>query len=133
MSNVVTTKSSAFISRFHVDPKRKDEFVRIFDSLWKPHLDFMNEQCNFVFYGWDRDEHIFYAIESYKDEELLKELRKSGVFQTQVSQLMDCCNAPMEMELARGMDSDRSCFDFYKRGPSEVHPIGKNGLGAVFS
>lgn len=132
MSGVITTKSSAFISRFHVAPQRKEEFVKLFDSLWKPHVDFMNEQCNFVFYGWDRDAKIFYAIESYKDEELLKELRKSEAFQELVGQLMDCCDAPMEMELVAGMEGDRSCFEFYQRGPSKVHPVGKNGLGAVF-
>ena len=132
MPGVVTTESSAFVSRFHVSPGHREEFIRIFDSLWRPHLDFMNEQCHFVFYGWDRDDRVFYAIESYKDEELLKELRKSDAFKEQVAKLMECCDAPMEMELARGMESDCSCFDFYPRGPSQVHPVGKNGLGAVF-
>jgi quinol monooxygenase YgiN len=132
MSEVITVQSNAFVSRYHVNPEHKAKFVAAFDALWRSAREFMNEQCNFVFYGWDRDGRVFYAIESWKNDEVTQGLRNSDAFKEQVGQLMDYCDAPMEMELAQGIECSDSIFKDYPQGPSQVHPSGKNGLGTVF-
>jgi len=131
MPGVVTIGNSAFIARFHVKPERRKEFETKFDALWRQSLDFMNAQANFVFYGWDRANRAFVAIESYKDEEMLKTLRASDVFQEKVGQLMELCQAPMDIELFSGIEGSRAVFDDYPSGISKVHPrVGE--LGGVF-
>lgn len=126
MPGVVTTKASCFIARFHVDPTKREGFEKIFDALWRGSLDMLNEQCNLVYYGWDRDDRVFYAIESYKDETALAALRESEMFQTVVRQLLEHCDAPMELTLLRGLDADKSVFSHYPAGPSKVHPAAGN-------
>lgn len=132
MPGVVTINHSAFVARFHPKPAQREEFLAIFDRLWRDSLDFMNAQCNFVFYGWDRSDSWFYTIESYKDEEMLKGLRKSEVFQTTVRTLLSLCDRPMELQLLRGMDSDASIFAEYPAGDSQVHPRAGD-IGVVIS
>jgi quinol monooxygenase YgiN len=125
MPGVVTTTNSCFVARFHVKPEKRAEFLAIFDKLWKDSLDFMNAQCNFVYYGWDRTDGWFYTIESYKDEAMLDGLRQSDVFQTTVGTLLSMCDRNMEFQLLRGMDSGedgKANFDKYPAGPSQVHP-----------
>jgi quinol monooxygenase YgiN len=132
MPGVVTISNSAFIARFHVKPDKRDEFMGIFDTLWRESLDFMTEQCNFVFYGWDRSDDWFYTIESYKDEDMLDGLRASEVFQETVRTLLSLCDAPMEFSLLRGMENDRAVFDKYPEGLSRVHPKAGD-IGVVIS
>jgi len=132
MPNVVTINSNAFISRFHVKPECKQQFAAAFDTLWRGAEGFMNEHCHFVFYGWDRTGRIFYAIESWKDENVTAALRQSDEFKSQVGTLMGYCDAPMEMELVAGIETDASVFTLYPQGESQVHPRGTNGLGAIF-
>lgn len=132
MPGVVTTANSAFVARFHVKPEKREEFMAIFDKLWRDSLDFMDQQCNFVFYGWDRSDSWFYTIESYKDEQMLDGLRQSEVFQTTVRTLLGLCDRPMEFQLLRGMDNDRSIFDKHPTGPSRVHPKAGD-IGVVIS
>ena len=132
MPGVVTIDQSTFIARFHVRPEKREEFLGIFDELWRNSLDFMNAQCNFVFYGWDRSDGWFYTIESYKDEAMLDGLRQSEVFQETVSTLLSLCDRNMEFTLLRGMDSDTSIFDKYPAGPSRVHPTAGD-IGVVIS
>lgn len=122
MPGVVTIDSSCFVARFPVRADRRDAFMAIFDRLWRDSLDFMNAQCNFVYYGWDRTGRWFYTIESYKDEQMLKGLRESDVFQTTVSTLLSMCDGNMEFQLLRGMDGPAAVFDDYPAGPSQVHP-----------
>ena len=122
MPGVVTIESSCFIARFHVDPARRDTFVAIFDALWQGAKDMLEDQCNLVFYGWDRDDTTFVTIESYKDEDTLAALRESEMFQTVMRQLLEQCIAPMELQLLRGMAMSSEVFDFYPAGPSGVHP-----------
>lgn len=122
MPGIVTTERSGFVARFHPDPARRAAFEAAFDKLWRPALDFMNAQCNFVFYGWDRGDEWFYTIESYKDEDMLDQLRASPEFQSGVAGLLALCDRPMEFTLLRGMDCDRSIFDKYEAGPSRYHP-----------
>lgn len=122
MPGIVTIESSCFIARFHVDPTKREAFEAIFDALWQGAKDMLEAQCNLVYYGWDRSDSTFVTIESYKDENALATLRESEMFQTVVRQLLEQCTAPMELELLRGMAADRSVFDLYPVGPSQVHP-----------
>lgn len=122
MPGVVTTQSSCFIARFAVDPAKRKRFEEIFDGLWRGALDMLNAQCNLVYYGWDREDRVFYTIESYKDERALAALRESEMFQTVVRQLLEQCSAPMQLTLLRGMEADQSVFQLYPAGPSRVHP-----------
>ena len=122
MPGVVTIDRSAFVARFHPKAEKRAEFMAIFDKLWRESLEFMNQQCNFVFYGWDRSDSWFYTIESYKDEQMLDGLRSSEVFQATVRTLLSLCDRPMEFQLLRGMDCDPSIFAKYPAGPSQVHP-----------
>lgn len=122
MPGVVTIGSSAFIARYHVKPERRDEFLATFNALWRGALEFMNAQCNFVYYGWDRANRVFFTIESYKDESMLRELRKSAAFQQAVRKLLELCEAPAELQLLSGLEGDRAIFEDYPAGPSQVHP-----------
>ncbi len=122
MPGVVTVANSCFIARFHPRQDKREAFLGIFDELWRKSLNFMNEQCNLVFYGWDRSDRWFYTIESYKDEDMLAGLRQSDIFQETVRTLLSLCDRPMEFQLLRGMENDRSVFDRYPAGPSQVHP-----------
>jgi quinol monooxygenase YgiN len=132
MPGVVTISNSAFIARFPVRPDKREEFLAIFDALWRGSLEFMNAQCNLVFYGWDRDDEWFYTIESYKDETMLDQLRQSDMFQTTVQSLLACCSQSMELRLLRGMEMGGELFEKYPAGPSQVHP--KAGeIGVVIS
>ena len=122
MPGIVTIESSCFIARFHVDPNKRETFLAIFNALWNGAKDMLEDQCNLVFYGWDREETTFFTVESYKDENALAALRESEVFQTVVRQLLEQCTAPMELQLLRGMATGREVFDLYPAGPSLVHP-----------
>jgi quinol monooxygenase YgiN len=125
-------KSNTFVSRFTIKPERRAEFLSIWEPLWRDHIDVMNAITHFVFYGWGRDGNELVAIESYKDEAQLAELRKTPKFQEIVGQLLDCCSKPMTMELFSGLETNRAVFDMYPKGPSKVHPAGKSGIGTVF-
>ena len=131
MKDGIFTKHNLFISRYTVAPARRDEFIAIFDPLWRNHIETMEQITNFVFYGWGRDPNVMVAIESYRDEGLLAELRKNEMFQREVSRLLDCCTKPMSMELFSGLDIGRAIFNAYPAGDSKVHPRGKE-IGAVF-
>jgi hypothetical protein len=131
MESRIITRANLFISRYTIKPERRADFLAIWDPLWRNHIDQMEAITHFVFYGWGRNNNVLVAAESYKDEKVLAELRKSKVFQEKVSQLLDCCSEPMTMELFSGIDTDRSIFDLYAEGPSKVHPKGKS-VGTVF-
>ncbi len=122
MPGIITIESSCFIARFHVDPAKRETFEAIFNALWRGAKDMLEDQCNLVFYGWDRDAMTFVTIESYKDENALAALRESEMFQTVVRQLLEQCRAPMELQLLRGMAAGPEVFELYPAGPSAVHP-----------
>jgi quinol monooxygenase YgiN len=126
MSDVVTIKSNAFISTFTVDPKKREEFVRLFDALWRGSLEIMAKETHFVFYGWARNPNEFVAIESWKSEEVTNALRATDGFKQAVSALLACCSAPMTMQVFNGIEMPRTVFDTYPKGVSKVHPsVGK--------
>jgi quinol monooxygenase YgiN len=120
--DIVTTRASCFIARFHVAPERRGRFEEVFDGLWRGALELLKAQCNLVYYGWDRADRTFYTIESYKDESALAALRASDVFQATVAQVLEQCDAPMELIMLRGMEADKGVFDLYPAGRSQVHP-----------
>lgn len=120
--DIVTTRASCFIARFHVAPDCRRRFEEVFDGLWRGSVGLLNAQCNLVYYGWDRADRTFYTIESYKDENALAALRASDIFQTVVAKLLEQCDAPMELTMLRGMEADKAVFDLYPAGRSQVHP-----------
>lgn len=122
MESRIHTRPNLFISRWTIEPARRDRFLEIWDGLWRAHADAIEVMTYFVYYGWARDPDQFVAIESYRDEAIVTELRKDENFRRAVRGMLDCSSAPMTMELISGMEGDRSIFDLYPAGPSMVHP-----------
>jgi hypothetical protein len=77
---------------------------------------------HFVYYGWARDPNQLVVLESYRDEAVVTELRKDEGFRHAVRTMLDCCSAPMTMELLSGLEGNRSIFALYPAGLSTVHP-----------
>lgn len=118
----IHTRPNLFISRWNIDPAQRQRFLEIWDGLWRAHADAIEVMTHFVYYGWTRAPDQFVAIESYRDEAVVTELRKNESFRAAVRAMLDCCRAPMTMELLSGMEGERSIFDLYPAGPSTVHP-----------
>jgi quinol monooxygenase YgiN len=123
--------ADAFVSRFHVRPDRRGAFLDVFNGLWRADIPALQAVTNFVFYGWGRDPNEFVAIESWKDQAAMDEVRQSPFFQEQVTRLLECCDRPMEMQLFSGMEAGRGVFEQFPAGPSKVHPRAGD-IGAVF-
>jgi quinol monooxygenase YgiN len=113
--------ANCFLSRFTVFPERRDEFASALNEL----LDFAGpwyeEGCNFAFHGWARNPNQWVAIASWKTEEILERLRLTPEFRDTTARMLDCCSESMTMEEFSGMKVDRSVFDTYPAGKSEVH------------
>jgi quinol monooxygenase YgiN len=122
MSGIIVTQSNIFISRYPIKPDKRDEFLAIFNPLWQNATEFMQENANFVFYGFGRDPNVMVAIESYKNEEAVNAIRKTDAFKQLVSQMLDLCSGPMTMELFNGLEMGPDIFDVYAQGKSAVHP-----------
>lgn len=122
MESRIHTTPNLFISRWTIDPARRERFLEIWDGLWRAHADVIEAMTHFVYYGWGRKPDQFVAIESYRDEGAVIELRKNEAFRDAVRAMLDCSSAPMTMELLSGMEGTRSIFDLYPAGPSQVHP-----------
>ena len=120
--NKIFIEGSAFICVFTIDPAKRDQFVELFDDLWTRFIPTMERDTNFVFYGWGRDPNQFYCVESWQSEEATNAVRAEPFFQQRVGELIDCCSAPMQLTILSGMRSDRSVFDLYPVGQSELHP-----------
>lgn len=132
MPGVVTTENGAFVCHFYLKPECREQFLAEFDALWRGSLDFMNENCNLVFYGFGRDPNEFVAIESYRNEAVVAELRASEQFQEIVGKLLGYCSKSMVLDIYSGLDADRSIFDLYPAGESKYHP--RNGdVRGIFS
>ena len=123
--------ADAFVSRYFVKPEMRDTFVDRFNALWKADIPGLQAVTNFVFYGWGRDPNEFVAIESWKDQQFVDEVRASLLFKDAVSGLLACCSAPMEMQLFSGMEASRALFDQFPAGDSAVHPR-SGAIGAIF-
>jgi quinol monooxygenase YgiN len=118
----IHTRPNLFISRWNIDPAKRERFLEIWDGLWRAHADAIEVMTHFVYYGWARNPNQFVALESYCDEAVVTQLRKDEGFRAAVRAMLDCSNAPMTMELLSGMEGDRSIFDIYPAGRSTVHP-----------
>ncbi|WP_327753807.1 antibiotic biosynthesis monooxygenase (plasmid) [Sphingobium sp. SJ10-10] len=122
MESRIHTTPNLFISRWTIDPAQRERFLAIWDGLWRGHADAIEVMTHFVYYGWSRDPNQFVAIESYRDESVVDEIRKNDAFRDAVRAMLNCSSAPMTMELLSGMEGSRSIFDLYPAGPSTVHP-----------
>ncbi|MEJ7935287.1 hypothetical protein WG907_13615 [Sphingobium sp. AN558] len=118
----IHTRPNLFISRWTIDPVHRGRFLEIWDGLWRAHVDAIEVMTHFVYYGWARDPNQFVAIESYRDEAVVAQLRKDEGFRSAVRAMLDCSSAPMTMELLSGLEGERSIFDIYPAGASRVHP-----------
>lgn len=123
--------ASLFISRYHLKPEKRDEFVRTLKSMYEAGRDFITKETHFVFYGFGRDPNELVAIESWKNEATVNALRASEDFKKGFAILMNCASAPMEIEMFRDWTDDTSVFDVYPRGESKLHPK-VNGLSTLF-
>jgi quinol monooxygenase YgiN len=123
--------ANCFLSRYTVHLHRRAEFEAALGEL----LDFADswyrEGCNFAFHGWARDPNQWVAIASWKSEEILARLRDTPEFQDITVRMLDCCSEAMTMEEFSGMQVDRSVFDTYPAGRSQVH-LPSGALDVVF-
>lgn len=115
--------ASLFISRWRLNPDHRDEFLEIMNNLIEASKDVLEAETTILFYGWGRNENEFVAIESWRSEEVVNAVRESEGFKGALTSLMECCSAPMEMEVFTDMNNDRSVFDLYPKGISKVHPV----------
>jgi quinol monooxygenase YgiN len=123
--------ASLFISRYQLQPEKRDEFVRTLKAMFEGAREIVEKETTLLFYGFGRDPNEFVAIESWKNEEVVNAVRASDGFKQGFAALMACASAPMEMEIFRDWNDDASVFDVYPRGESKVHPkVG--GLPTVF-
>ena len=122
MSGDIITKSNLFVSRWTIKPDKREEFLAIFNPLWQNSVEFMQENANFVFYGFGRDPNVMVAIESYKNEAAVTAIRDTPRFKEFVSKMLDLCSEPMTMELFSGLEMGPDIFDMYPAGQSTVHP-----------
>lgn len=118
----IIINASAFVAHFYVKPDLRDAFVEKFNGLWQADIDGLRASVNFVFYGWGRDENEFVAVESWKDDTITAEVRRSEFFQEKVGELLSLCDKPMLVELYTGMEAGRQIFIDLPAGESKVHP-----------
>jgi quinol monooxygenase YgiN len=113
--------SNCFISRFTVDPKHRSEFLAALDELAKNAGPWYDEGCNFAFHGWARNPNQWVAIASWRSEEQLNRMRQTPWFKSTQVRMLACCTEAMVMEQFNGMEKDRSVFQEYPAGKSQVH------------
>lgn len=118
----IVIDASAFVAHFYVKADFRDRFVEKFNALWQADVARLQASINFVFYGWGRDQNEFVAIESWKDDAVTAELRRSDFFQERVGELLSFCHKPMLVELYTGMEFGRELFVDLPAGESKVHP-----------
>ena len=115
---------NCFSSRFKIDPTKRAQFEKVFEQLCKFARPFYDRGCVFAFQGWARDPNEFVVFASW-DEAVVQELRATPEFRRFNADLLDCCVGPMLMEQFSGMEKDRSVFDIYPAGHSQMHSHGK--------
>ena len=115
---------NCFSTRFHVDPARREEFLRAFKEMCSVARPYYERGCKFAFQGWARDPNEFVVFASW-DEDVVQELRQDPNFKRLTAALLDYCDAPNVMEQFSGMEIDRSVFDIYPAGKSAVHNPGR--------
>jgi quinol monooxygenase YgiN len=124
--------ANCFITRFTVDPARRDEFLAALDELCRNAELAYEEGCNFAFHGWGRNPNQWVAVASWKSEDFVnKRVRQMPWFADTQRRMLACCTEPMVMEQLSGMNIDRSVFDQYPAGSSHVHQKTSN-LDVIF-
>lgn len=123
--------SNCFLSRYQVDPARRDEFIAAVNELFAFAGPWYDEGCNFAFQGWSRNPDEWVAIASWKTEDILARLRVTSQFRDITTRMLSCCTGAMTMEEFAGMKQDRSVFDLYPPGRSQVH-LPSGSLDVVF-
>jgi quinol monooxygenase YgiN len=113
--------ANCFVGRYTVDPNRREEFLAAVNDLLNFAAPWYEEGCNFAFQGWGRNPNQWVAIACWKTEEILARLRETPEFRDCTVRMLECCTEPMTMEQFSGMNKDRSVFDLYPRGSSQVH------------
>ena len=124
-------KNNCFISRFTVDPARREEFIAALDELCSHAEAWYEEGCNFAFQGWARNPNEWIAVASWKDEDYLNRMRANEWFLDCQGRMLDCCVDKMVMENIAGMEENRLVFDVQPAGSSKVHMKTKS-LDVVF-
>ena len=119
-----TRDRNIFSTRFHVDPTKREDFLRTFMEMCTVARAYYDRGCKFAFQGWARDPNEFVVFASW-DEDVVQELREEPEFKRLTAALLDYCDAPNIMEQFSGMDIDRSVFDIYPAGASSVHKAGR--------
>ncbi len=119
-------ESSAFVAYFTLEPSKIEQFKRAHQAIVDASEAFMDEQSHFIFYGWGRKENEWVAIESWKDQSILNGLRENADFQAGVRAMLECCAAPIRIEMFAAKQGDRSAFDMYPSGVSAFHPQANN-------
>jgi len=114
---------NCFSTRFHVDPAKREQFIKNFEEMCEKAGEYYERGCKFAFQGWARDPNEFVVFASW-DETVVRELREDPEFKRLTAALLDCCDAPNIMEQYSGMAIDRSVFDSYPAGESAVHKAG---------
>lgn len=123
--------ANCFLTRFRVDPKRREEFLEALEELARNAADWYEEGCNFAFHGWSRNPNEWVAIASWKSEDYVNRMRQTPWFQDCQQRMLECCTDAMVMEEFSGMNCDRSVFDQYPAGSSQVHAKTKT-LDVIF-
>jgi quinol monooxygenase YgiN len=124
-------ENNVFLSRFTVEPSRRQEFLAALEELCANANHWYEEGCTFAFQGWARNPNQWVAIACWKSEEYLDRMRETPWFMDCQKRMLDCCSEPMTMEQFSGMDHDREVFSRYPTGSSPVHTKTKS-LDVVF-
>lgn len=121
MSSKWVRDANCFLSRFTVDPERRAEFLSALDELAGNAANWYDEGCNFAFHGWGRNPNEWVAIASWKSEDYVNKMRQTAWYKDTQQRMLECSSHPMIMEQFSGMNVDRSVFDRYPAGSSQVH------------
>jgi quinol monooxygenase YgiN len=116
------TTGVASISRFKLIPSKRQEFLDAHRSSIANAGDFIDKHANFFFFGFGRNENEWVSIESWKDEEVLNQLRASPAFKQTAKLMLDCLSAPAEISVYAGEDGPLTALDKFPVGLSKVHP-----------
>jgi quinol monooxygenase YgiN len=113
--------ANCFLSRFTVDPARRDDFIAALEELARNAEPWYEEGCNFAFHGWARDPNQWVAIASWKSEDFVNRMRQTDWYKDTQQRMLECSSEAMVMEQFSGMNVDRSVFEQYPAGSSQVH------------
>lgn len=123
--------ANCFISRFTVDPARRDEFIDALEELAENAEPWYEEGCNFAFHGWGRNPNQWVAVASWKSEDFVYRMRQTDWYKDTQQRMLACSSEAMVMEQLSGMACDRGVVDHYIVGSSQLHMKTKT-LDVVF-